>query len=262
MPFNLPDIRAIPTAPAVPTPILNSYTPIPKEQPSLSAAQQRAKIRVEEAWHRPLTHVQRRFISALFANGFEIAEAAYEADPGLNDEAEARRVGKKWMRLPSVINAIEAVHAYYTENAKIRLEDLVAELKIIAFSSMSDFWDADNECYNMPPQGDPKYKSVSELSVTPTRYGRAVRLRQHDKLGAIEKLMKLQQPTLPDGARPQEGENVYVNVQTVNIMPVPQGMYLPAPVDAPPPPLVIDNDSVLPQARELPNRDAFALPTK
>jgi hypothetical protein len=61
-------------------------------------------------------------------------------------------------------------------------------------------------------------------------------VKQYDKLSAIEKLIKLQNPTgatAPDpGNAATGGSSTTVNVQTVNIMPVPQGMYIPAPAHA------------------------------
>lgn len=254
MPFTLPDLRQIPTRPTAPVAILQSYTPIPAHRPSLTASQIAARDKAEQAWHRPLTHSQRRFIGALFANGFDITEAALEADPALNTEAEARKAGKRLMALPSIQTAIEAVHAYYQENTKIRFDDIVAELKAIAFSSIADFWDPERECMSLPPAGDIRYKSLAEIAITPTRYGRAIRIKQYDKLSALEKLLKIHSPT----ADPTEG-GISVNVQTVNIMPVPQGMYLPAPSGGPPPSLVIEHESVLPQARTLPSHDATVL---
>lgn len=257
MPFQLPDLRAIPTRPAVPTPILVSYTPVPTSRPGMTQDQLRARARVHEAWHRPLTHLQRRFIGALYANGFDETAAAFEADPSITTEYEARKVSKRWMRLPSIKAAIEAVHAYYTETTKIRYDDLVAELKAIAFSDISNFWDASAEAVTLPPAGDIRYKSISEFSMTPTRYGRALRIKQYDKLSAIEKLLKLHTP-LADPAQTKDDGNVYVNVQTVNIMPVPQGMYLPAPVIENESPMVIDKtNSVLSQVRTLPERGAL-----
>lgn len=246
MPFTLPDYR--PTAPK------QILTGLPSYRPAVTPAQIAARSRAEEAWFRPLTHKQRRFVAALYANGFDVVLAAREADPSIPAH-RIRTVGQKWMKQPNIIAAVEALHAYYMENTKVRLEDMVEEIKAIAFSDISNFFSEDGE---MPTPGDPKYKSVSEIAITPTRWGRSIRVKQYDKLAAMEKLLKIYSPT-HDPVAPQAPGSTTVNVQTVNIVPVPQGMFIPAPSvdDAP---QIIDH---APQPRrELPSSDAFVLATE
>lgn len=243
--FTLPDLQE-----TAPRPILTATLPV--SRPALTPDQLKARQKAEEAWYKPLTHKQRRFVAALYANGFDEAAAAEEADPAL-DAIEARKVGRKWMKLPSIIASIEAVHAYYMESTKVRFDDMIVELKAIAFSDISNFFDEDTGA--LPPAGDPRYKSVAEIAIMPTRWGRSIRVKQYDKLAAMEKLLKIYNPTNAPVAN-GEVAGTTVNVQTINIMPVPQGHYIPAPqlLDEP---TIIDN---VPQPRHaLPSPEAHAL---
>jgi len=244
MPFTLPDLR-----PQAPQQIL---TGLPTYRPAVTPQQLQARTRAEEAWYRPLTHKQRRFVAALYANGFDIEKAAKEADPSLT---HPRAVGGKWMKLPSIIASIEALHAYYTESTKVRFDDLLAELQAIAFSDISNFFDDDGQ---LPTPGDPKYKSVAEIAITPTRWGRSIRVKQYDKLAAMEKLLKIYSPTHDTSSvlNPVATGSTTVNVQTVNIIPVPQGQFIPAPDSNVP--KIIDHSAPQPR-RELQSLEATAL---
>src|SRR5262249_15804103 len=114
------------------------YTPPPNGKPSLSPAQLSARDALDEQWYRPLTNKQRKFVSALFANGFDVGKAAKEADPSLTS-TKAVAKGKYWYKLAAVKAAIEASFSYYQESCKVRHEELMGELRAIAFANIMDF---------------------------------------------------------------------------------------------------------------------------
>ena len=225
MPFQLPDTRIAPTP--APVPVLLP----PRGRPIYTREQAEARINADRTWFRPLTHKQRRFVGALFANGFDIAQAALEADPTIQDERTARRIGNRWYALSAVKEAIEGVHTFYQESTKVRFDDLVDELRAIAFSSIAD---------HVEPDGEPKLfdetssnvRAIKSIRRRQTKYGEDTTIEMHDKLSAIDKLLKISAPkgvnvgSLDD--KSEQGDTV-VNVHTVNIIPVPQGHFLPAP---------------------------------
>lgn len=223
MPFQLPDLRV----PAPPQPV----TLFPEGRPIFTREQAEAKLRTSRAWFKPLTHKQRRFIGALFANGFDIAEAALEADPSITDLKTARRIGNNWYGQVAVKAAIEEVYNYYQESTKVRFDDLVEELRLIAFSSIGDHVSAEGDP-RLLDDTDPRTRVIKKITRRQTKYGEETTIEMHDKLGAIGALMRISAPkgvnvgAIPGD--PDKGDTV-VNVQTINIIPVPSGSFLPPP---------------------------------
>lgn len=223
MPFQLPDLRS----PPPPRPI----TLFPEGRPIFTREQAEAKVRTNNAWFKPLTHKQRRFIGALFANGFDIAQAALEADPTITDEKTARRIGNNWYGQVAVKAAIEEVYTYYQESTKVRFDDLVEELRLIAFSSIADHVMADGEP-KLFDESNPNTRVIKKITRRQTKYGEETTIELHDKLGAIDKLLRISAPkgvnVGPATGDTEKGDTT-VNVQTINIIPVPSGNFLPPP---------------------------------
>lgn len=214
VPENQVPITEVPTTPSIP------------KSPDISLAKILARDNAEKQWYKLLTHKQRLFVCALFGNGFDVVAATKEIVPTLTT-TEARAKGAYWYALPKVRNAIEALFAYYQESTKVRWEDLITELRTVAFANIMDF-------YEVSPNGDPELrlpknptvnlKAIAEINVEYTRFGQKSRIKMHDKMGAIDRLIKLLQPSA--GA----GDGASIVVQNINIIPVPQGQFLPAPV--------------------------------
>lgn len=198
----------------------------PVSRPAMSREQIVARDALQEKWYKPLTHRQRKFVSAMFANGFDATKAALEVDPSLSPQA-ARSKGKYWYGLPTVLQAIDAVFDYYNENTRVRFEDIIAELRTIAFTNIMDFYtigpDGQPEL-TMPKVKDARFVAISEINIEYTKFGQKSRVKLHDKMGAIDRLMKLLMPTAED-----RSTGAGITIQNINIIPVPQGQFLPAP---------------------------------
>lgn len=222
MPFNLPTTDLPKPTPA---PFIDNS---PHIRPQISNEQRILRDQLEKAWAEPLTNTQRKFVSALFGNGFSVAKAAKDADPSLS-WAAAQRKGKYWYGLPAVQHAIEVAYSYFDETQKARYEDLVGELRIIATSSIMDFYEIDKRTgdpvLSMPKDGDPRLKAIAEISTEDTKFGVRSKVKLYDKLNAIDKLLKILDKDKGDESARGPG----VVVQNINIIPVPAGQFLPAP---------------------------------
>lgn len=199
-------------------------------RPPLTNTQRRLQDQLRTAFAEPLTNKQRKFVSALFGNGFNQLKAAKEADPSLSNAAAARK-GKYWYSLPQVQHAIEVAYTYFDEAQKVRFEDIVGELRIIAFSNIMDFHAKDPKTGDVvmllpDDPDDPRLKAISEISIEDTKFGVKSKLRVHDKLNAIEKLLKILDPK-SDTDKNNVGAGV--TIQNINIIPVPAGQFIPAP---------------------------------
>lgn len=215
MTFLLPDLRPAPV-------------PLPQGRQRMTFQQASARLDAEAAWYRPLTHKQRRFVCALYANGFDQTAAAMEADPEITNEREARRIGNRWLSTRHVRAALAAVDTYYTESTRIRFEDLVQELNVIAFSNIAQHCAADGEPLMFDEDKRPT-AAIKKITRSMTKYGENTTIEMHDKLGAIEKLLKIYAPKGVNTSDDTAGGDTNVNVQNINIIPVPQGNFLPAP---------------------------------
>jgi hypothetical protein len=198
--------------------------------PPLTNTQRRLRDQLQSAFAEPLTNKQRMFVSALFGNGFNQLKAAKEADPSLSNAAAARK-GKYWYSLPQVQHAIEVAYTYFDEAQKVRFEDIIGELRVIAFSNIMDFHSIDpktkDPILTLPDDpDDPRLKAISEISTEDTKFGVKSKIRVHDKLNAIEKLLKILDPAKND---PDKNVGAAVTIQNINIIPVPTGQFIPAP---------------------------------
>jgi hypothetical protein len=180
-----------------------------------------------------LTNKQRVFVDAYIGFDFDSTKAALEC--GFSED-EAERVGKKLIKRPEIVEAIQYALQYYSETTKLRFEHLVEELKIIALTSITDLVDpVEVEARADVDDDDVRWHAVKSIKRTETKYGTNIEYVMHDKLSAIEKLLKILSPSQgePDAPAPGNTTNNITNnnvVQTaIAIVPVPSGQFLPPP---------------------------------
>ena len=215
------------------------------EQDALTAAN-----KLNEHRYRKLTTKQRVFVDAYLGNNMDATKAALEAGFA---EDEAVKVGKKLLRRTEIQQAIQYALEYYSEATKLRFERLVEELKIIALTNITDLVDpATVEVRDDIDVDDIRWRAVKSIKRTETKFGTNVEYVMFDKLSAIEKLLKILAPSQepPDG---QGGNTTNVtnnNVTQIAVVPVPSGVFLPAPpspyVASDDPGLIIDHSSAAP----------------
>lgn len=205
---------------------------MPKAVPEYEVLE--AANRLNEYRYRNLTHRQRVFVDAYLSHDFDATAAAREA--GFNED-EAVRVGKGMLRKKVIQQAIRYALQYYTETQRLRFDRLVDELKIVALTNITDVIDPATAVARDLPDDDPRWAAVKKISIRDTKYGQVITYEMHDKLGAIDKLLKL---LSPDSSKddPASG-TTNVNVTNVNILPVPTGQFLP------PPPSPYDDGNVI-----------------
>lgn len=198
------------------------------EQNALEAANQLNAHRYQK-----LTNKQRVFVDAYIGYDFDEVKAALECGFA---EHEAKSVGRKMLKRPEIQQAIQYALKYYSEATKLRFEHLVEELKIIALTSITDLVDPHEvEARTDVDPDDVRWHAVKSIKRTETKYGTNIEYVMHDKLSAVEKLLKILAPASspgdgPDGS-PQQGNNITNNVNVgIAIVPVPSGQFIPAPV--------------------------------
>lgn len=192
-----------------------------------------AANKFNEHRYRNLTARQRMFVDAYLSNNFDHTAAALEA--GFTPE-EAPRVGKRMLKKQPIIAAIQYALDYFTETKKRKFADVVAEYEKIAFARITELVDPETgQTRGLDPE-DPKWHAVKKIKITETKYGTNIEYEMHDKMGALDKLGRILNPdAMPrDPNDPTSGTTV--NVQTINIIPVPSGHFLP--------PLEIDHDEL------------------
>lgn len=200
---------------------------VPKELPEYDILA--AANRLNAHRYGALTHKQRVFVDAYLSHDLDATAAAREA--GFL-EHEAARVGRSMLRKPVIQHAVELALQYYSETQKLRFERLVEELRIIALTNPVDLIDPINVVLrpDLDPETDPRFRAIKRIKKTYSKYGENIEYEFHDKLSAVDKLLKILAPRLadPDDLTKQNGPT-NVNVTNVNIIPVPSGQFLPPP---------------------------------
>lgn len=171
-----------------------------------------------------LTVKQRIFLDTYLANGFDEYAACITAG---YSESEARRVAKSLLKQKPLQQALELTLRYLSEKTAVRFSRLVDEVRELAFSNIGDFVTEVGEGREEMEWDHPRMRAVKKYIREPTRYGYKTTFELHDKLGAIKQLHAMIQPPV-DPAATKSGDTL-VNIHTVNIIPVPQGQFLPAP---------------------------------
>lgn len=208
------------------------------ERPLLEAANN-----LNEHRHYNLTAKQRLFVDEYFRNGLDEAQAAIASGYAQSEE-EARRVGRKLLRTEYVRKAVDLAFDYYRESSKISFNEVVGEIKRIAFANMGDYWsnDGNDEPALRMPSDDERdlLAAISEITVDTYKEGRGqdarevkrVKFKLYDKLAALEKLLKILNVkgiAEPEPAATNVQVNATSNVSVINLVPVPAGQFVPAP---------------------------------
>ena len=227
--------------------VANPLIPLPQRNVMQAAN------RLNDYRYRKLTEKQRVFIDVYLSAGFNAAEAAkrsgYCADIPRDDKFEhaCGAVGRRLAKNKAIAYGIELALVYHAELHKINVGDLLTELRHLAFSNMGDYFvnDGDGDPRLQMPEDHERGKlaALSEITVESYDEGRGenkrtvkrVKMKTHNKLEAIEKLLKVAvaqgDPAVAGLKDAEAGAAPTVNV--FNVMPVPSGEFIPAP--QPPP---------------------------
>ena len=136
-----------------------------------------------------LTDRQRRFVEeyAIDCNAMQAAIRAGYA------RKTAEKQGYALLRKPAIREAIRAVEHERLEILGVTADKVVTELARLAFSSVRRVvqWD-DTGAMPLPSAqlSDDDAAAISEITCTPTDTGAHVRIKMHDKLKALEMLLK------------------------------------------------------------------------
>lgn len=224
----------------------NPFISIPERQQMLAAN------RLNEYLHRKLSEKQRMFIEVYLSSRFNASEAAKQAgycnDIAQDDKYEKRCAsrGKQICNSKHIATGIELAMQYHSLRNRLDVDEMLMELRRIAFSNMGDFFVNDGA-------GDPqlvmpgdherdKLACISEITIDTYMEGKGpaarevkrVKFKMHNKLDAIEKLLKI---AIAQGhssvVDPNKVQQELVNTGQVtnvfNFLPVPSGGFLPAP---------------------------------
>lgn len=236
MTFDLPDQRLPTVPPVIPT----GYGRLPHNDEVLAHNEYvRAML--------DLTQQQRKFVATYLAC-FDEHQSAIAVGIALD---EAKKVGRGWLRQPTIAYAIERGLTYYQALSELRFGDIVQELRQVVFGNIRDFLDEEGvPDINAVPADDPRWRLVQEWHHRPGKFGDAKTVKFHNRMDAMEKLLRILAPVAAKGkiGEPEPGAgDVNVNVQNINIVPVPQGQFIPAPASpqqhliAPPIPVIEHN---------------------
>lgn len=135
---------------------------------------------------------QRRLIFAEeYIKDFNASAAARRAGYSVND---AGRKGHDLLKDPIVQERLHELTAEIRERHKIEVDDVIAELKKIAFSDMADYYEDDNSIKKVKQMEKNARHALAEYTVieTPTKKGPKItrRIKLHSKMDALDRLMR------------------------------------------------------------------------
>src|SRR5690554_2068877 len=139
-----------------------------------------------------ISRKERRLLFAEeYLKDFNASAAAKRAGYAVKD---AGRRGHTLLQDPIVQARLEELTTEIRERNKIEVDDVIAELKKIAFSDMADFYDDDNDIKDVKKMEKNARHALSEYTViqTPTKKGPKItkRIKLHSKMDALDRLMK------------------------------------------------------------------------
>lgn len=192
---------------------------------------------------RKLTAPQRVFVDEYLANGFDATLAAKAAK---YRDHEIISVGAAMMKKRVIREAIFLATDYYAKKSEIRARPLLEEMHRIALATLEDLYSTvewvDEETgepqtkveLSIPPPGSPLWSAIKEIVV---EHGVVKSIKYHDKLAAVAFLHKAITPQ----AKPVAGAGMIEadrgaeyaptdRVNVINLIPVPSGQFLPAPI--------------------------------
>lgn len=161
------------------------------------------------AWVSPSTRISIRkklFCEEYAAEGFKNASAAAKK-AGVSAKASAS-TASQWLDEEDVAGYVKELAEARFYDAKIRSEDLIEELKAVAFGRITDFacirtvvtpTEEGAEIHHrevvftaFDQLPDHKLKALSEVGERRTKWGSQVYVRTHSKLDAIKQLREIE----------------------------------------------------------------------
>jgi phage terminase small subunit len=138
-----------------------------------------------------LTAKQQRFAEE-YVKDFNATQAAARAG---YSKKSAEWIGPQLLQKPHVAEKVEELRAAQTERAGSDADRIKAALRAIAYSDQRKYqrWGPTGvEILESSGLTDEEAVAVAEVSQTITEAGGSIRMRQHDKLRAIELLAKME----------------------------------------------------------------------
>lgn len=137
-----------------------------------------------------MTPKQRRFVAEYLVD-LDAKRAAIRAGYGAKNAAS---IAWRLRRIPEVSRAIDEAMATWSKRHAIGAERVLHELGRIAFASISDFVAWDREGVTLKDQAVldlDQQAAVADITMTRSGSGTTVRVKLHDKLGALKELARL-----------------------------------------------------------------------
>lgn len=188
---------------------------------------------VSEFFYTYLTTQQRAFVQRFLTNGFDGPEAAVDAGfahPGRT--AENVKIAKRLLKKEYIAKAVDLGRNYRALRNGLTMDQLIDEHKKIAFANPQDYYDEDGNI-DIPFHDRDAMRAVAEIY---SDKHNKVRLKLYDPRPSIDFLAKYtaQKTGQPDPTTaPQIGGTTNITnnfaVQTINILPVATGEFVPAP---------------------------------
>ena len=141
---------------------------------------------------KQLTPKQRRFVEE-YPVDFNATAAAVRSG---YSEKTARAIGAENLTKPHIAEAIQKTMAEISEKAEITVEQIVEELRLVAFSDMRNYvkWGSRGIRLKASEGLDEDVaRVVAEVSQTETVSGGSIKFKLHDKLSALKMLGQYKQ---------------------------------------------------------------------
>lgn len=226
--------------------------------------------------YNTLSFKQRLFVDEYLMSGFDPIAAARAAKFVTDEDNDnvARKTGEALLRKPYIQAVLDAALDYYKEKRNLKLDDIVDELKAIAFSNVGDFFKPTGEDNTpmlvMPSPDDPRNRqllsAVSEITVSTAKIGGGknaqeivnTKFKMHSKLTALDQLMKIMNVKgIVSEAAAAPVTNL--SIGTINIVAVPRGHFFKHEDESKQ--LELTATELTPEpVKELPMKPAWAVP--
>jgi len=145
-----------------------------------------------------MTPKQSAFVREYLAGGLNATQAAIRAG---YSEATAYSQGERLLRHVEVAGAISEAQSERARRLEITADRVAQEYARIAFANVGDVLEFGPDGVTIREMADltpDQLAAIAEVSETKTQAGGTVRVKQHDKLGALNALAKLLGLNAPD----------------------------------------------------------------
>ena len=139
------------------------------------------------ATKQKLTPKQARFVEEYLVD-LNATQAAIRA--GYSEKTAAEQ-GYDNLRKPQLAEAIQAAQESRSKRTEITADRVLEELAKVGFANAGDYFDWGPEGIGVKDKAElsaEQQAAVAEVSETTTQTGGTVRLKLHDKIGALEKI--------------------------------------------------------------------------